>query len=54
MKKLEVEITARLALYLDDLVKQGLHGSTRDEVAERLVSLAVARLIAYGVLQVRR
>jgi len=43
------EITA----YLDDLVKLGIHGRTRSEVAKTLIGREVERLIREGFLKVR-
>ena len=39
--------------YLDDLVKTGLHGGTREEVAEYLIRLQLLRLVKEGFIKVR-
>lgn len=43
--------STEIAAYLDDLTGIGIHGKTRAEVAERLVSASVQQLIKDGLLE---
>ena len=40
--------------YLDDLVKTGLYGGTRGEIAEYLIRLELQRLVKEGFIKLRR
>lgn len=48
--RLRIEITPRLAAYLDALVEEGLYGSDRRQVIEALVCRGIEELIARGIL----
>ena len=45
--------SADQAGYLDDLVKLGLYGKTRTEVARYLVVQGLERLVQAGILKIR-
>jgi hypothetical protein len=46
--------SADQAAYLDDLVKVGLYGKTRTEVARYLVVQGLERLVQAGILKIRQ
>lgn len=50
----DVRPSADQAGYLDDLVRTGLYGRTRTEVARYLVVQGLERLVQAGILTVRR
>lgn len=49
--RITINTSSEIASYLDDLVAIGIHGKTRAEVAERLVSTSVQQLIKDGLLK---
>lgn len=49
--RITINTSSEIASYLDDLVVIGIHGKTRAEVAERLVSTAIQQLIKDGLLK---
>ena len=52
--RITINSSAAIASYLDDLVRIGIHGKTRAEVAERLVSTSVQQLIKDGLLKLNK
>lgn len=51
---MNIETQEIILEYLDDLVKTGLHGGTREEVAEYLMRLQLLKLVKEGFIKVRR
>lgn len=49
-KRLGVRFSSRVATYLDELARLGIHGTTAPEVAKKLVENEVERLIREGFL----
>lgn len=49
--RITINTSTEIAAYLDDLVSIGIHGKTRAEVAERLVSTTIQQLIKDGLLK---
>jgi len=49
----DIRPSAEQARYLDDLVRFGLYGRTRTEVARYLVIQGLERMIAAGILKLR-
>jgi hypothetical protein len=50
----DIRPSSEQAAYLDDLVRVGLYGKTRTEVARYLVVRGLERLVEAGVLALRR
>lgn len=50
----DIRPSSEQAAYLDDLVKLGLYGKTRTEVARYLVVQGLERLVQAGILMLRR
>jgi hypothetical protein len=50
----DIRPSADQASYLDDLVKLGLYGKTRTEVARYLVVQGLERLVQAGLLKIRQ
>lgn len=49
--RIVIDATPKMARYLDDLVETGLYGSTRSEVATRLVTRGLEVVIERGVVE---
>lgn len=52
--RVTINTSAEVAAYLDDLVSIGIHGKTRAEIAERLISKEIERLIKDGMLRLHK
>jgi hypothetical protein len=46
-------VSERLADYIDDVVKLGIHGSSAAEVARKFIENEVERLIREGLLKIK-
>ena len=52
--RVSISMSTELAAYLDDLVKLGIHGKGRSEIANTMVAREVERLITQGFLTLRK
>lgn len=53
-QQVRFKATPMMRLYLEDIRQTGLYGSTEGEVAERLVSQGIAKLIEQTVIALRK
>lgn len=52
-ERIVVTTTPQVVAYLDDIVRAGLYGATRAEVAKSLIVRGIEDLIDKGVIRVR-
>jgi hypothetical protein len=52
--RIEIRVSKQTAGYLDDLIKVGIHGQNRSEVAKTLVGREIERLIAAEILKLHQ
>jgi hypothetical protein len=52
--RIYISPSAELAGYLNELARIGIHGKTKSEVANALISREIERLIKEGILKLRQ
>jgi hypothetical protein len=51
--RIYISSSAELAGYLNELARIGIHGKTKSEVANALISREIERLVREGILKLR-